>query len=401
MKNVVIVGGGQAGAAAALKLRELGYDGGIDLIGAESSPPYERPELSKGYLTGSTAFNGLVLLPPDKAAEAGIVFHPGVTATGIDRAARQVITARGTLPYDALILATGGEPLRLPLPPALAGRSFAIRSRADADALRARLDSARSVAVIGGGWLGTEVALTARSFGAEVALIEVAPRLCARVAPAWLSERLARIQQEAGVRLHIGARPEFSPDGTIRIGAAALVPDLVIEAIGMRANDALAEQAGLACADGVLVGPQGRTEDPAIFAIGDCAREAGGARLRRESWQNANHSAEDAVRLLLGHPLRRPEPDWFWSVQGKSRVQMLGTCPDQAEQLDRTGPRGGYSRLFLRGAQLIGCIAIDNPREIAEARRVLSGAMALDIARLSDPSLPLSRCQIDAREAIR
>ena len=397
METVVIVGAGQAGAAAALSLREFGFAGAIEVFGAEPDPPYERPELSKGYLAETVPFGALVALDAEKAEALGITLRLSCAVHEIDRAGARLRTDSGWTRYDHLILATGGQPRRLPLPEALARRACAIRTRADADQIRVRLKQAASVVVIGGGWLGTELALTARFFGAQVDLIETAPRLCARVAPVWLSDRLAEIQTAAGVTLHFGQAPGFEAEGAIRLGPSLLRPDLIVEAVGMTAHDALARAAGLDCADGILVDSRNQTGDPAIFAIGDCAKVDGEAR--RESWHYANQSARSVAAQITAHPRPKPEPRWFWSVQGASRVQMLGECPEGAVQIVRQIGRG-QSCLFLSGAMLVGCVAIDTPRDIAEARKVMASRRALDLDRIRDLKVPLSQALLDAREAV-
>ena len=400
MNKVVIVGAGQAGAVAALTLREMGFEGAITLLGQEPHPPHERPELSKGYVLGKTDFARLVVLTPEVAAEKGIDLRLDATVTAVDRAGGRVGTAGGSLPYDALILATGGVARSLPLPPALAARSHSVRTREDADGLAAALARGGTVAVIGGGWLGTELALTARAAGAEVELIEAAPRLCARVAPEWLSAHLARLQQEAGVRLHLGRMPEVTEGGEIVLGADRIRPALVIQAIGMRAGDDLARAAGLDCDEGVLVDDDGRSADPAIFAIGDCARHRAPGSARRESWQNANQSAEDAVRALLGAPARPREPDWFWSHQNGVNVQMLGRCSEGAHQIERRAAKGGVSCLFVENSRLVGCVALDCPRDIAGARKAIQSGQAVDTDLVADPRVAIQNCLIDRREAV-
>lgn len=397
MRKIVIIGAGQAGAVAALKLRELGFGGAITLIGDEAYPPYERPELSKSYALGKISFSALVVLTPEVAAEKDIALALGSQVTGIDRSRQIVRTAHGDHSYDTLILATGGTARRLSLPRALRRKTYAIRTRDDADALHDKLPLSRSVVVVGGGWLGTEVAITARGLCPDVHLVEIAPRLCNRVAPRWLSERLLECQNEAGVSLHLGEVPTFEENGAVIVDGDPITPDLVIEAIGMQANDALARDAGLACDDGILVGPNGETEDPTIFAIGDCARQEQG---RRESWQHANQSAEDVARILTGTAKRKDEPDWFWTTQGSHKIQMVGECNDAAEQWERRGPRG-VSRLFLKGTRLIGCIAIDYPRDIAEARRLIAEKRSLDQSKAANMENPLAKCVVDARETVR
>ncbi|MQW86939.1 NAD(P)/FAD-dependent oxidoreductase [Sinorhizobium saheli] len=402
MRKIAIVGAGQAGAASALKLRELGFDGQVFLFGDEGLPPYERPELSKAYALGLTAFEQLVLLPPELAEARDITLRVTSPVRRIDRVARRVEIESGSYSFDVLILATGGRARRLPLPAAFAGRSLSIRTKADADRLREVVREAATVAVVGGGWLGTEAAMTTRGLGASVDLVEMGPRLCGRVAPDWLSRRLEEMQQAAGVRVHLNARPSFNEDGTITIADRQLSPDLLIEAIGMDANDDLARAAGLRCASGVLVDGFGRTDDENVFAIGDCATTvlADGRCIRLESWQNANRSAERAVRAVLRLPDMPPEPDWFWTTQGKDKIHMLGQCPDNAVQIDRPGPGGRTSRIFMQGDRMIGCIAINNPREISEARRVLSADRPLDPVRVGNPGVMLSHCAVDQREAV-
>jgi len=396
METVVIIGAGQAGAGAALQLRSLGFGGPVVLIGEEPDPPYERPELSKGYATGKVEFDKLVVLTPDAAGERNIDLRLGRSVREIDRAARRVRLGDEWIAYDHLIFATGGSARRIPLPARLAAKTLAIRTRSDSDALRTALRTARSVAVIGGGWLGLEAAATCRAAGLEVHVIEAAPRLCARVAPSWLSGRLAALHGDHGVTVHLGAKPAFTAEGSVEVKGTWLDPDLAILSIGMSANDILARQMGLACADGIEVDTAGRTADPAIFAIGDCARyrERGGER--RESWQNANRSAERVARTILNLPGPAEDADWFWSNQFDQNIQILGFCADDFDQLDRfDAARGAHLRFFLREGCLAGCIGINAARDIGMCRRLLREGTALNEGSLANPSVPVKNCVLE------
>ncbi|MEN2989784.1 FAD-dependent oxidoreductase [Tistrella sp. BH-R2-4] len=400
MNTVLIIGGGQAGGAAALALRRHGFAGTIRIIGQEPLPPYERPALSKGYLLGTTPFDKLVLLPETLAAEQRITLTMGVAVTAIDRAARQVTTDDGQrLDYDALILATGGTARALPGAPVDDRRLFAIRTARDAGLIRERLADARSMLVIGGGWLGLEVAASARKAGLAVTLIESGPRLCGRALPPAVSEILAGLHARQGVDLRIGVAPAdigADADGVhARLADGGVIhTDIGVIAIGLRVSDDLAAAAGLAVHDGVLTDAAGRTGDPAVFAIGDCARVhhgVHGAGLRLESWQNANLQAEAAARALLGLPDAAPEIPWFWSDQYDLALQILGTPDPIASPIHRGAPDTGRGSLLWcdPAGRLRGIAALNAPRDVAMARRLIGTGLIVDPARAADAGVPL------------
>lgn len=401
MSQIVIIGGGQAGGAAALALRRHGATGPITLIGREPLPPYERPALSKGLLLGETPFDRLVVLSEAVAAEQAITLRLGTTVTAIDRAAQTVTTDAGdVLPYGTLILATGGRARALPgLAPD--GRDiFAIRTAADAEGIRARMARSRSLLVIGGGWLGLEVAASARKSGLDVTLVEAGPRLCGRVLPPVVSAILADLHTRRGVDLRLGDAPvALASTGTGGVTArlasgAELAADMAVVAVGLTVEDDLARAAGLATADGILTDPAGRTEDSAIFAIGDVARTphpALGTAARLESWQMANLQAEAAARAILNLPVPPAEAPWFWSDQYDLNLQILG-LPDMAVQPIRRGSpeTGRGSLLWLDPAErLCAVIALNAPRDIAMARRLIGTGLVIDRPRAADPAVPL------------
>lgn len=391
--SVVIIGAGQAGAAAAIKLRSYGYEGTITLFGEERHAPYERPELSKAYALGAVDFGTLVMLTPDKAKEMSIDLRLGTRVVAVERDKMQVETTDGPFPYDHLIFATGGAARRIPLPDSLNRKAHTLRTREDADHLGTALKTAKTAAVIGGGWLGLEAAATCRKAGLEVHVYETAQRLCARVAPPWLSDVLSKMHVTHGVTLHVGAAPDIREDGTISSKGSTIMPDVVITAIGMIAHDTLAKEAGLACADGIIVADKGETTDKAIFAIGDCARYPHLGDLRRESWQNANQSADDVARLLTGQEARPIEPDWFWSNQFEYNIQMLGTCQDGDETVIRINDQEeSQSCFFLQHGCLKGCISINAPRDIGMSRGMIAKGQKMDLAKLTDASIPVRSC---------
>ncbi|WP_372022064.1 FAD-dependent oxidoreductase (plasmid) [Tistrella mobilis] len=400
MSPIVIIGGGQAGGAAALALRRHGATGPITLIGREPLPPYERPALSKGLLLGETAFEKLVVLPETVAAEQAITLRLGTTVTAIDRAAQTVTTDAGeVLPYGTLILATGGRARELQgLAPD--GRDiFAIRTAADAEGIRERMGHARSLLVIGGGWLGLEVAASARKTGLDVTLVEAGPRLCGRVLPPAVSAILADLHTRRGVDLRLGDAPVSltAAEGGVSAhlaSGAVLAADMAVVAVGLTVEDDLARAAGLATADGILTDAAGRTEDPAIFAIGDVARTphpAIGTAARLESWQMANLQAEAAARAILNLAVPPAETPWFWSDQYDLNLQILG-LPDMAVQPIRRGSpeTGRGSLLWLDPAErLRAVIALNAPRDIAMARRLIGTGLVIDRPRAADPAVPL------------
>ena len=378
---------------AARRLRELGFDGVIDLYGDEGAVPYERPELSKGYVTGRLPFEKLVCLSEAEAKSLNIEFRLGCPVQHIDAQKRSVASDLGVAEYGAIVLATGGRARSLPGITAPDADILTIRSIADADRLAGALGRRGRVAVIGGGWLGLELAATCRAAGAEVHVYEAADRLCARVAPPWLSGRLAAIHQSHGVVLHLGGAPQIDSTGAFVFDGALFRPDLILVAIGMQANDRLAADVGIACEDGILVDGAGRTSASGIYAIGDCARYRHRGNQRRESWQNANASAENVARAVLDLEPLSEEIDWFWSDQFDVNIQMLGNCAERSDTVLRSYENGAHEALFfMDGASFGGCISVDSPADIAFAKRVMSRGLVVDRDLIADPSAKHKDC---------
>ena len=399
---MVVVGAGQAGARAALTLGAEGHRGPVVLLGAESAAPYERPPLSKEFLKGERSLDSFTIATDEALAAAGIDFRSGTTVTAIDRARRRVtLDDAGTLPYDTLLLATGRAPRRLPVPPTLEGAVHLLRDLSDAEALKARLVPGARIAIIGGGFIGLEVAASARARGAEATVIELMPRLLARCVPAPLTARLERRHAAAGVEIILGRRID-------RLAASAhgaaiqlddgrrIEADAVLVGIGAAPRTALAEAAGLAVDRGVLVDELLCTSDPDIFAAGDvtaCPHPLGGGLQRLESWHNAEEQGARAARNMLGAGERCMGLPWFWSDQYELSLQMAG----HPERARRTIERdlGDQALLLFHLAddgRLVGVSGIgplSMVKEFKLARLLAERGLAPEPAALSDPAVQL------------
>lgn len=342
MDTIVIVGAGHAGGRAALGLREAGWRGPVLLIGEEREPPYERPPLSKAVLLGE-AFGG-ALAPAERYAEAGIEWLGGRRVVAIERGASQVLLDDGRrIGYHRLLLATGGRARRLALPGAELEGVLSLRTLADAHMLAPRLPAGARIAVIGGGFIGLEVAASARARGCEVHLIEAAPRLLGRAVPAALAQRVQALHEARGVHLHVGIAPERIErnGGALQLRLAdgrTIAADTLVVGIGIVPGTELAEQAGLPCANGIVVDAGLRTADPDIFAAGDVAAfpsALSGRTLRLESWHNAeDHARVAAVNLAGGNATVGATP-WFWSDQYDHQLQIAGDPALGASQVTR------------------------------------------------------------------
>lgn len=332
---VVIVGAGQAGGTAARALREFGYGGEIRLFGDETRTPYERPPLSKSLIATEPARLPLTqVLSPDEASRLDVQMHLGESVVGIDRVARTVEVRGGArYPYGRLILATGGAAKVIPQTSRGYGRVLTLRSADDAEALSRGLSDATSIFVLGGGWLGLEVAAAARARRLDVTLFARQKRLCSRVLPPVVADVVAALHQHHGTRLVLGCAPRFTETADhveAAVDGRVERADLLVVAIGMVPNDALARQAGLDCDDGIVTDENGATSDPHIWAIGDVSRQRSAEvprGLRLESWQNASEQPVRAICRLLQLEVPAPPLPRFWSDQFGQKIQIAG-LPD-------------------------------------------------------------------------
>lgn len=382
MERVCIVGAGQAAVATAEALRSGGYTGAITLFGDEPHGPYHRPPLSKGWLAGDMQAAQLVMRAPEMLAKKGIALRAGVVVTGIDRAVHTISLADGSRePYDGLVLATGATPRRLPGFEAAA----VLRGRDDAEALSALLQrlmaEGRPLTVVGGGFIGLEVAATARKLGLAVTVIEAQPRLLARALPPLLSDWFANLHRAQGVDLRLGASAE------------GVDPAEAVLGIGVSPNDALARAAGLDCDGGIVVDAQGRTRDPAIVAAGDCTvrRLPDGRLLRLESVQGATEGGKAAAATLLGQARPFTATPWFWSDQYGRKLQMAGLSAGADRSVlrgDLDGP--AFSVWHYAGDRLIAVDSIDDAKVHLLARKLLDAGIGPTPAQAADPGFDLA-----------
>ena len=407
--SIVIIGAGQAGVQTAEALRTGGFEGAITLLGDEPYGPYHRPPLSKAWLAGEMDSAQLVMRAPEVLARKNITLRTGVAVARIDRAARQVHLADGSaLPYTGLVLATGATPRRLPLPGGAAHGVFALRSRDDASAIAERmavcLEKQLPVIVVGGGFIGLEVAATASKKGLSVTVLEAAPRLLGRVLAPVLSDWYAQLHRSHGVALvldvHIAALETDTTNTVtgVRLADGSVYPaGLVVVGIGVAANDQLALAAGLACDRGIVVDACGRTSDPSIVAAGDCTarRLADGSLLRLESVQNATEQGKSAAAALLGIEKPFTATPWFWSDQYDKKLQMAGLSMDADQwavrgDMGHVGDAGSFSVYHFKGERLLAVDSVNASKDHLQARKLIDAGVSPTPAQVADPGFDLA-----------
>jgi 3-phenylpropionate/trans-cinnamate dioxygenase ferredoxin reductase component len=378
-EQVVIVGASHAGGTVAAELRAAGFAGSVTLIGAEPFAPYHRPPLSKAFLTGEKTAGSLILKADAFYADNHIDIRLRDPVTAIDRAARTVALRSGaSLPYDHLILATGARVRKLPVPGAdLAGVHY-LRTLGHAERIKAELTDAARVVVVGAGFIGLEIAASARKLGKAVTVIEALPRPMARVLAPDLSDFFTALHRAHGVDLRLGTTTariagETRATGVVTGDGQTIPADLVIVGIGIVPDDDLAKAAGLATDNGILVGADLRTSDPAILAIGDVARfphPLAEGTIRLESVQNAHDQARMVAHAIVGKPEPYAAVPWFWSDQYDVKLQMAGLSTGADAQV-RRGDDASFSLFHFRAGRLIAVDSINRPADHMRARRVI------------------------------
>lgn len=402
--GIVIVGGGECGGRAAFALREAGCGGALTLIGAERHLPYERPPLSKEALAGEAVAPPKTIFDEDRFAAAGVRHLAGMAAVAIDRGAKRVALSDGTaLAYERLLLATGAAPRRLNLPGAEDPRVMTLRTHDDAAAIGAALRPGTRLAVIGGGFIGLELAAAARKREAAVTVVEALPRVLARAVPEAIAAVVAARHEAAGVRILSGAGVTGfrRGDGGLAVELASgerLDADLAVVGIGAVPVTDLAASAGLAIDNGIAVDATLRTSDPAIFAAGDCCSFPhplyGGRRIRLESWRNALDQAALAARNLLGAEETVSAVPWFWSDQHDLTLQIAGLPDEGAETVRRDLGDGAFLLFHLAGdGRLVGASGVGPgnavARDIRLAEMLIAKAARPDPAALASPAIRL------------
>ena len=398
--DVVIVGAGQGGAYAAIQLRQQGFEGSIALVGRESEPPYERPPLSKEYMLGDKEWERLLIRPADFWAGKGIELLLSTEVTSVAAEAREVTLQDGrTIGFGELIWATGGDPRPLSCPGADLQGVHAVRTRKDADAILAELAGVERVAIVGGGYIGLEAAAVLRKLGKEVTLLEVLPRVLARVAGPQLSEFYEKEHRDHGVDLRTGIGVvEILGEG--QVSGVKLSDDstvdcqMVIVGIGIIPAVGPLLSAGAAGGNGLDVDQYCRTILPHVWAIGDCAAHssnfADGAVIRLESVQNANDMATCVAKAITGDPQPYGATPWFWSNQYDLKLQTVGLSAGHDQAVLRGDPATrSFSVLYLKDGKLIACDAVNMIKDYVQARKLVEEGAKIAPEDLADTSRPL------------
>lgn len=408
IQRVVLAGAGQASAQCIETLRKKGFQGQIDLVGDEPHLPYQRPPLSKKYLAGELGLDRLTLRHQAFFDEHRVGLHLGRKVSGIDRGNRTATLDDGrVLSYDALVLATGSVARQLPLPGAeLAGVHY-LKDIADADRLRSEIEPGRRAVIIGGGYIGLEAAATLRHLGMEVTVLEMADRVMARVVAEPISRYYEAEHAGHGVRLLLRAAVQsLQGDANGRVcavntAAGRIEASIVIIGIGVLANDALARSAGLACDNGILVDTHCRTEDPHIYAIGDCSNHPSlryGRRVRLESVDNAFEQGTTAALNILGGDHQHDRVPWFWSDQYHHKLLIVGLSQGHDRVVLRGDPsKNSFSCCYLKeDGELLAIDTVNQAKDQMAARKLIAARVKLDATKAADGSIALKDCVLSA-----
>lgn len=398
--DVLIVGAGHGGAQAAIMLRQQKFEGSIAIVGEEPEIPYERPPLSKEYFAGEKPFERILIRPAKFWDEREIKMLLNKRVAAVDPAGHCVSTDSGeAISYGTLIWATGGAPRMLPIPGGNLQGVQGVRTKADADAMKAASEAANQIVVIGGGYIGLEAAAVLSKFGKKVILLEALPRVLARVAGEPLSRFYEDEHRSHGVDVRLGVTVEAIEGDShatgVRLATGEVIPaDIVIVGIGIVPAVEPLIVAGAAGSNGVLVDEICRTSLPDIYAIGDCAAHANGfadgATIRLESVQNANDMANTVAKAICGDAQPYNAVPWFWSNQYDLKLQTVGLSSGYDETVVRGDPASrSFSVLYLKQGQVIALDCVNAIKDYVQGRALVTGRLKLDKADLADASRPL------------
>ena len=399
--HVVIAGGGLAGAKTAEALRAQGFAGNVTLLAAEPHLPYERPPLSKGYLAGESSFDDAVVHPESWYRDNAIDLRRGTRATAIDAGGHRLRVADGTeAGYDKLVLATGALPRRLPLPGGDSQGVYYLRTREDSDAIRSCFGEGKRLVIIGGGWIGLEVAAAARGAGTHVTLLEAAELPLLGVLGPELAQVFADLHQANGVDLRLGVRIDAIATSDGRAAGARLADGTTIEAdgivvgVGVAPDLTLAESAGLDTGNGVLVDASLRSSDPDIYAVGDIANHDHpvlGQRVRVEHWATALKQPAAAAAALLGEDTAYAELPYFFSDQYDLGLEYIGHAPPGSyDQVVVRGDRAKrqFVAFWLAGGRLKAAMNVNVWDVIDQIKPLITSGTQIDPAQLASPDVP-------------
>lgn len=400
--QVVIVGAGQAAVQAIDTLRRKGFTGKLALVGDEPWLPYQRPPLSKKYLAGTLERERLMIRPAQFFSDHSVQTHLGQRIEEIARADQRVRLDDGSsLPYDALLLTTGSRPRRLAVPGADLGNVHFLRTIADVERIRRDLGPGKRLVIIGGGYIGLEVAATAHELGLDVTVLEMADRVLNRVTCREVSAFYEKEHARHGVRIICNAqvRALAGHPHSRRVRAVLTEDDVehpadvVIVGVGVLPADELAVAAGLECSNGIKVDDYCRTSDPLIYAAGDCTNSRNlhyDRWLRLESVDNAFEQATTAALNLLGTPTVHDKVPWFWSDQYDLKMIIVGICHGYDTVVMRGNPSSRtFSACYLRQGELIAIDSVNSPKDQMAARKIIAARGRPDLDKLADPAIPL------------
>lgn len=402
--TAIIIGAGHAGGELAIALRNEGWEGRILLLGEEAHLPYHRPPLSKAYLAGSVEKSSLSIRPQAAYDKANVEFFGGVRVVRIDRANKRLELADGKqLAYDKLAIATGGRPRPLMVPNAAAAERCTnfhyLRTLDDVELIRAQMAAGKRLAIVGGGYIGLEVAASAVAQGLQVTVLEALPRVLQRVTAAELSAYYERKHREAGVDIRTSVQvADLEVTGevvsaVICADGGRLETDLVVVGIGLIANTELAAETGLQVDNGILVDEHAQTSDPDIYAAGDCTNHPNhllGRRLRLESVPNALEQSRVAAAGMAGKLKAYASVPWFWSDQYELKLKMVGL----SEGFERLVLRGdpltdSFSAFYLKDGKVLAADTVNRPQDFIAAKRLVAEGIAVTVEQLADDSRPL------------
>lgn len=393
---IVIVGAGHAAGQAAASLRQEGYEDEIVLIGDEPYIPYQRPPLSKAYLSGEQGIERVYLRPEKFYADKNVTVKTSTTVTAIDTSARTVTTDAGeTIAYDKLLIATGGRPRKLSIPGSDLPGIHYLRTIADVDAIRDDFGAGKKLVMVGAGYIGLEVASVAVKYGLEVHVLEMESRILQRVTTPEMSDYYHKLHTGRGVHIHTSTMVTgFTGNDrvtAVECDGSSFPADLVIVGIGIIPNTEVAESAGIACGNGILVDNRCRTSAPDVFAAGDCANHPDphvDRRLRIESVPNAMEQARVVAANMCGGDKTYDATPWFWSDQYELKLQMVGFSADGDTQVVRGDMDANqFAVFYLKDGKVVAADAVNSPKEFMICKQLIG--RAVDAAVLADPESDL------------